>query len=78
MSLRSKLGIFVLTAEEQRTIAFIVLAFLLGLATQQYRRHHSRPASPAKTPDAAASTASPAPTTKVMRRVENRSSNAND
>jgi hypothetical protein len=55
-----------------------VLAFLLGLATQQYRRHHSRPASPAKTLDAAASTASPAPTTKVMRRVENRSSNAND
>jgi hypothetical protein len=41
MNLRSKLGIFVLTAEEQRTIAFVVLALVLGLATQHYRQLHS-------------------------------------
>ena len=43
MNLRSRLGIFVLTAEEQRTIAFIVLALVLGLATQHYRHLHSQP-----------------------------------
>jgi hypothetical protein len=42
MNLRSKLGIFVLTAEEQRTIAFVVLALVLGLATQHYRELHSQ------------------------------------
>ncbi len=42
MNLRSKLGIFVLTAEEQRTIAFVVLALVLGLATQHCRQRHSQ------------------------------------
>ena len=37
MSLRSKLGMFVLTRQEQRTIAFIVLVVILGLLTQHYR-----------------------------------------
>ena len=47
MSLRSKLGMFVLTRQEQRTIAFIVLAVILGLVTQHYRHRHSqRPALP--------------------------------
>ena len=41
MNLRSRLGMFVLTAEEQRTIAFIMLALILGLATQHYRYLHS-------------------------------------
>ena len=41
MSLRSRLQMFVLTRQEQRTIAFIVLAVILGLATQHYRRQHS-------------------------------------
>ena len=41
MSLRSRLGIFVLTRQEQRTIAFIVLAVILGLITQHYRHQHS-------------------------------------
>ena len=41
MSLRSRLGMFVLTRQEQRTIAFIVLAVVLGLVTQHYRRQHS-------------------------------------
>jgi hypothetical protein len=42
MNLRAKLGIFVLTAEEQRTIAFVVLAQMLGLATQHYRHLHTQ------------------------------------
>jgi len=46
MNLRSKLGIFVLTAEEQRTIAFVVLALILGLATQHYRQLHSQSKPP--------------------------------
>jgi hypothetical protein len=37
MSLRSKLGMFVLTRQEQRTIAFVVLALVLGLLTRHYR-----------------------------------------
>ena len=41
MSLRNRLGMFVLTRQEQRTIAFIVLAVVLGLATQHYRHTHS-------------------------------------
>ena len=41
MSLRSRLQIFVLTRQEQRTIAFIVLVVILGLITQHYRRQHS-------------------------------------
>ncbi len=41
MSLRSRLGMFVLTRQEQRTIAFIVLAVILGLLTQHYRHQHA-------------------------------------
>jgi hypothetical protein len=44
MSLRSKLGILVLTRQEQRTIAFIVLALVLGLLTKHYRSEHSQSA----------------------------------
>jgi hypothetical protein len=61
MSLRAKLGMFVLTRQEQRTIAFIVLALALGLATQHYRRTHSRSAGlPGESPVASVS-ASPSP-----------------
>ncbi len=59
MSLRSRLGIFVLTQQEQRTIAFIVLALVLGLVTQHYRHAHSRPAGMPNEPPVA--TASPSP-----------------
>lgn len=45
MSLRAKLGMFVLTRQEQRTIAFIVLALVLGLATQHYRHTRSHSAA---------------------------------
>jgi len=41
MSLRSRLQMFVLTRQEQRTIAFIVLAVILGLVTQHYRHQHA-------------------------------------
>jgi hypothetical protein len=61
MSWRAKLGMFVLTPQEQRTIAFIVLALVLGLATQHYRRTHSHPpASPDEMTEATASI-SPSP-----------------
>ena len=61
MSLRSKLGMFVLTRQEQRTIAFIVLAVILGLVTQHYRnRHSARSASPNEIEHGTAALASPA------------------
>jgi hypothetical protein len=37
--------IFVLTPEEKQAIACIVGAFVLGLATMQYRANHPRPAA---------------------------------
>ena len=40
MNLRDRLGMFVLTKQEQRTIAFIVLMLVLGLATKHYRAQH--------------------------------------
>jgi hypothetical protein len=33
--------IFVLTPEEKRTVCFILIAFILGLATKHYRETHS-------------------------------------
>jgi hypothetical protein len=38
--------IFVLTPEEKRTVCFILIAFLLGLATKHYRETHSPAFSP--------------------------------
>ena len=58
MNWRSKLGILVLTREEQRTIAFIVFALVLGLATMHYRHTHPRQAP---TPKESLTTASPSP-----------------
>lgn len=40
MNFRDRLGMFVLTKQEQRTIAFIVLMLVLGLATKHYRATH--------------------------------------
>ena len=40
MKFRDRLGMFVLTKQEQRTIAFIVLMVVLGLATKHYRAQH--------------------------------------
>ena len=44
MSLRARLGMFVLTRQEQRTVAFIVLAVILGLLTQHYRHRQGEKA----------------------------------
>ena len=61
MSLRNRLGMFVLTRQEQRTIAFIVLAVTLGLATQHYRHVHSQPKNLPNDPPLAAISPSPSP-----------------
>ena len=64
MNLRSKLGMFVLTRQEQRTIAFIVLAIALGLLTKHYRSEHARrPAAPNEMTRAAVPPGSPTPAT---------------
>jgi hypothetical protein len=47
MSLRDRLGIFVLTKQEQRTIAFVILMLVLGLLTKHYRDKHPPANSPA-------------------------------
>ena len=47
MSLRDRLGIFVLTKQEQRTIAFVILMLVLGLLTKHYRATHPPANSPA-------------------------------
>lgn len=46
MSLRDKLGMFVLTKQEQRTIAFIVIILVLGLLTKHYREQRAPTAAP--------------------------------
>ena len=43
---RPRREIFVFTAEEIKTACFIVIAFLLGVATKHYRQNH--PVAPAK------------------------------
>lgn len=44
--------IFVLTPEEKRTVCFVLIAFVLGLATKHYRDNHpvaaSKPAAAAR------------------------------
>ena len=69
MSFRSRLGMFVLTRQEQRTIAFIVLAVILGLITQHYRRQHSErlDAVPNTLEQTGPALVSPAPTLQPNR-----------
>lgn len=45
MKWRDRFGMFVLTRQEQQTIAFIVLMLVLGLLTKHYRATHP-PATP--------------------------------
>jgi hypothetical protein len=52
--------IFVLTPEEKRTISFVLIMFLLGLATAHYRIAHSVPPSKIAVNETAATTARPA------------------
>ncbi len=46
MNLRDHLQMFVLTKQEQRTIAFVILILILGLATRHYRMTHPPPLVP--------------------------------
>lgn len=52
--------IFVLTPEEKGTICFVLIMFLLGLATVHYRVAHSIPPSKIAVNETAATTARPA------------------
>jgi hypothetical protein len=52
--------IFVLTPEEKRTISFVLIMFLLGLATTRYRIAHSIPPSKIAVNETAATTSRPA------------------
>lgn len=58
--------IFVLTPEEKRTVCFLLIAFVLGLATQHYRATHSA-ASP-NTEVTGRVSASPNPTQKRVKK----------
>jgi hypothetical protein len=49
------LKMFVLTRREQHLIAFVIVAFMLGLLTKNYREGHPRVASVAAKPEAALS-----------------------
>ena len=51
--------IFVLTPEEKRTICFVLIVFLLGLATKSYR--DGRPATLSKPTTVARERATPKP-----------------
>ena len=59
MNLRSKFRMFVLTRQEQRLIAFVILALMLGLITKHFRDSHSNPVAP--TEKTQRSTLSPTP-----------------
>ena len=52
--------IFVLTPEEKRTIAFVVIMFVLGLLTAKYRAAHAIPPSKIAVNETAATTSRPA------------------
>ena len=56
----SRREIFVLTPEEKRTVVFVLIMFLLGLATAHYRAAHSLPPAKIAVDDTAAATGRPA------------------
>lgn len=60
----------VLTREEQRTIAFVVLALVLGLATKHYRHVHAKAATPNEQSTLAATAfPAPSPSPQKLRRA---------
>jgi hypothetical protein len=59
---QSRREIFVLTPEEKKTVCFVLIAFLLGLATKYYRDAH--PAAPLKSVATARDRVTPAPTSR--------------
>ncbi len=60
--------IFVLTPEEKRTISFVLIMFLLGLATAKYRAAHAIPPSKIAVNETAATTSRPAQKRAEARR----------
>jgi hypothetical protein len=52
--------IFVLTPEEKRTLSFVLIMFLLGVATAKYRAAHAVPPSKIAVNETAATTSRPA------------------
>jgi hypothetical protein len=52
--------IFVLTPEEKKTISFVLIMFLLGLATAKYRAAHAIPPSKIAVNETATTTSRPA------------------
>jgi hypothetical protein len=59
ISKQSRREIFVLTPEEKKTVCFVLIAFVLGLATKYYRDAH--PAAASKPATAAREQATPKP-----------------
>jgi hypothetical protein len=53
---------FVLTREEKRVIAFVLLAFALGLAVKHYRDTHPQPVAPPSKKNYRSGLYSPSPT----------------
>jgi hypothetical protein len=62
--------IFVLTPEEKRTISFVLIMFLLGLATAKYRAAHAIPPSKIAVNETAATTSRPAQKRAEAKRLK--------
>ena len=60
--------IFVLTPEEKRTVCFVLIAFVLGVATKHYREKHFAQPSPIDVVMRTVS-ASPDPTQKRAKKI---------
>jgi len=61
--------LFVLTPEEKRTVCFVLIAFLLGLATKYYRAAHTVTPLQAAVDHTIAKAAHPAPSRTESRRA---------
>jgi hypothetical protein len=61
--------IFVLTPEEKRTVCFVLLAFLLGLATKHYRATHAVTPLQAAVDQTITTAAHPAPSRNESKRA---------
>jgi len=60
--------IFVLTPEEKRTVCFVLIMLLLGMATAKYRAAHAIPPSKVAVNETAATTSRPAQKRAEARR----------
>lgn len=66
---RVRREIFVLTPEEKRTVCFVLLAFLLGLATKHYRATHAVTPLQAAVDRTITTAALPAPALTQAKRI---------